>query len=66
MEKKNEFMDFEFVKYFGVNNLKNYKWLKKIKDDGDLTWKEVKDIEWKDIDLDKKTISIPKTRNEAR
>lgn len=47
----------EFVKYFG-DNIELYGKLKQLKEDSSSTWKEIKNLKWKDVDLENGIINI--------
>jgi len=48
---------FQFVKYFG-NNVELYKALKPLKDEADVSWREISNLKWKDIDLNKGMVTF--------
>lgn len=50
---------FDFCKTFG-DNKKLYETLKPIKQKGNITWKELKNLKYGNIDLANKTITIEK------
>lgn len=50
---------FQFVKYFG-NNVELYKSLKPLKDEAEVSWQDIKNIKWQDVNLENQTITIKK------
>lgn len=50
--------DKEFVKIFG-NDVELYKTLKPLKEQADVSWKEIADMKWEQVDLENGTISFP-------
>lgn len=50
---------FEFSKIFG-DNKKLYETLKPIKQNGKITWKELKELKFSNIDFENNTITIEK------
>lgn len=49
--------DKEFIKNFG-NNVELYKTLKPLKEQADVSWKEIADMKWEQVDLENGTISF--------
>lgn len=49
----------EFYKVFG-NNPQQYINLKPLKDAAEISWSKIKDIKWRDIDFENKTITLEK------
>lgn len=47
----------EFMVWFG-DNKELYKKLKPLKEDSKSTWKEIKNLKWRDVDLENNVISI--------
>lgn len=48
---------FQFFKYFG-NNVDLYKKLKTLKDESEVTWKDIYNIKWGDVNLRNNTVSF--------
>lgn len=56
---------FQFFKYFG-NDIEMYKKLKPLKDNAEVSWRDIKNLKWKDIDLQNNTISFKQKLKENK
>lgn len=60
---------FQFFKYFG-NDIEIYKKLKPLKDEAEVSWRDIKNLKWGDIDLENNTVrfeqEIKKRKNKER
>lgn len=57
MKELPQFDYLEFMVWFG-DNKELYKKLKPLKEDSNSTWKEIKNLKWRDVDLENNVISI--------
>lgn len=50
---------FQFYKCFG-NNVELYKTFRPLKEEAEVSWQDIKNLQWRDIDLENSTVSFKK------